>query len=433
MLVSEWGFLDTSTSGARERKEGGDTVLALSNPEIARELLSFPGGLIPIRPDGKLSLAIKTSKEALLAVQQQRSFSVYVVPIPAKNGEAISIVTAFFDDADEPLVVRTPLFGDESPSVETVALLMAEEIDVYFFDELGWERMSHRCTVEDPGSYFVTNDDVRLAPFSAANSTAILEILGEWFGLRTPEEDARAIKVRLQEQLWPSDQVILDVRDGPNDYVGSDGFVMSALERDATRPGFHQERDIAALLRRFLSSEQIILNPFKRGSAKEFADVVCGTSEHVLIIQAKDSPNTAQALARSIDRKRRTSESQLKDALSQVIGARRYIGNCEPVLLTCKGQDIDLYIADRELIGVALIKEIFPTQSSAIIAALQDHHALGQRLAILDFPGLSAFVHHFPHEDRFARELNAYTDAMLAAVSWIPAKTYLNNRLLHSG
>ncbi|PHR20299.1 MAG: hypothetical protein COA41_06145 [Sphingopyxis sp.] len=97
----------------------------------------FPGGLIPIRPDGKLSLAIKASKEALLAVQQQRGFSVYVVPIPAKDGEAISIVTAFFDDANEPLVVRTPLFGNETLSVETVALLMAEEIDVYFFDELG--------------------------------------------------------------------------------------------------------------------------------------------------------------------------------------------------------------------------------------------------------------------------------------------------------
>lgn len=281
-------------------------MLALSHPDIARELLAFPGGLVPIRPDGKLSLAIKASKEALLAVQEQRGFSVYVVPIPATDGEAVSIVTAFFDDADEPLVIRTPLFGDETPSVETVALLMAEEIDVYLFDELGWERMSYRCTVEDPGSYFKSNDEVRLAPFSRANSTAILNILGEWFGLRTPEDDARAIKVRLQEELWPSDQVILDVREGPNDYLGSDGFVMTALERDALRPGFHQERDIAALLRRFLASEQIILNPFKRNSDKEFADVVCGTSDTVLIIQAKDSPNTPQALARKLDRKRRT-------------------------------------------------------------------------------------------------------------------------------
>jgi hypothetical protein len=408
-------------------------VLALSYPEIARDLLIFPGGLIPIRPDGKLSLAIKASKEALLAVQQQSGFSVYVVPIPAKDSEAISIVTAFFDDADEPLVIRTALFGDENASVETVALLMADEIDVYFLDELGWERMRHRCTVEDPGSYFMTNDNVRLAPFSVANSTAILNLLGDWFGLRTPEDDARAIRIRLQEELWPSDQVILDVRDGPNDYVGSDGFVMTALERDATRPGFHQERDIAALLRRFLSSEQVILNPFKRGSDKEFADVVCGTSDTVLIIQAKDSPNTAQALARSIDRKRRTSESQLKDALSQVSGARRYIGNSDLVLLTCKSEDVDFYIAGREVIGLALIKEIFPTQSATIIAALQAHRALGQRLVILDFSGLSAFVHYFPQEDRFMAELNAYTEAVLATGSWIAAKTYLNERCLHNG
>ena len=114
---------------AKCTREDGGKLLALSHPEIGRKLHSFPGGLLPIRPDGKLSLAIKASKEALLTVQQNRSFSVYVVPMPAMDGEAISIVTAFFDDAAEPLVIRTPLFGNEDTSVELVALLMAEEIE----------------------------------------------------------------------------------------------------------------------------------------------------------------------------------------------------------------------------------------------------------------------------------------------------------------
>lgn len=403
-------------------------MLALSHPDISQELLAFPGGLIPIRPDGKLSLAIKASKEALLAAQVQGGFSVYVVPIPASDGEAISIVTAFFDDADEPLVIRTPLFGDETPSVEIVALLMAEEIDVYLFDELGWERMSYRCSVEDSSSYLKTKENMRLAPFTSENSTVILNKLGEWFGLRTPDDDACAIRIRLQEELWPSDQVILDVRDDQNDYIGSDGFVMTTLERDATRPGFHQERDIAALLRRFLATEQIILNPFKRGSDKEFTDVVCETSNAVLIIQAKDSPNTAHALARSIERKRRTSESQLSDALSQIAGARRYVGDTELVLLSCGGGNVDLHIAGREVIGLALIKEIFPTQSDAIISALKAHQALGQRLVVLDFPSFSTFVHHFPHEDRFVAELISYMDLILAQEAWVPAKFFLNER-----
>lgn len=162
-------------------------MLSLDHPDIVHQVLAFPGGLLPIRPDGKLSLVIKASKEALLAVQEQRSFLVYVVPIPAADGEAISIVTAFFDDADEPLVIRTPLFGDEPPSVEVVGMLMAPEIDIYFFDELGREWMSYSCVVEDPGSLVVTNgNSVRLAPFSHSNSVAILKVLGEWFGLRTP-------------------------------------------------------------------------------------------------------------------------------------------------------------------------------------------------------------------------------------------------------
>ena len=206
--------------------------------------------------------------------------------------------------------------------------------------------------------------------------------------------------------------------------------MMTTLERDAIHPGFHQERDIATLLRRFLASDQIILNPFNRDTDKEFADVVCGTSNAILIIQAKDSPNTAQALARSIDRKRRTSESQLRDALSQVSGALRYVGEAEPVLLSCKGKDVDFYIAAREVIGLAVIKEIFPTQSVDIVSALQAYRARSQQLVILDFPGLSAFVHHFPEEGRFVAELKSYADAMLEAEAWFAAKTYLNERFL---
>lgn len=106
-------------------------MLALTHPDIAARMTAVPSGLFPIRPDGKLSLAIKASKEALVAIRENGGFAVYVVPVPARDGIAISLVTAFFDDADEPLVIRTPLFCDETPSMETVALLTGEEMDLY--------------------------------------------------------------------------------------------------------------------------------------------------------------------------------------------------------------------------------------------------------------------------------------------------------------
>ena len=406
-------------------------MLSLDHPEIVREILVFPGGLLPIRVTGKLSLVVKASKEALLTVREKGGFSVYVVPIPTADGQAISLVTAFFDDEDEPLVIRTPLFGGEAPSVELVALLLSKTIDVYFFDALGREWMGYSCSVEDPGSLLATQgDEIRLAPFTRSNSTAILARLGEWFGLRTPAEDARAVKIRLDDALWPPDLAILDVRDGPNDYVGTHGYAITMLERDATRPGYYQERDIAGIVRRFLAPDQIILNPLRRGTAEEYADIVCGTGSAVIIIQAKDSPNTAHSLARSIARKTKTSDSQLKAALIQLSGAWRYTGQGEPVLLTAKGDDIDLYVAGRQLVGVALIREVFPAQSRAVVSAIREWASLDRCLVVLDFPGFAAFSHHFPEEDRWVTELVAYSQRILDQDRWIPTHEFLVGRFL---
>jgi len=236
--------------------------------------------------------------------------------------------------------------------------------------------------------------------------------------------------VSLTEELWPSDLSILDVRDGENEYVGSDGYAITMLTRDAQRPGYYQERDIVAGLKRFLEPDQIILNPLKRGTEKEFVDVVAGTGNALLLIQAKDSPNTAQSLGRSIERKQRVSESQLKDALKQVKGALRYAADSDPILLTTRRRDIDLHVAGRKVIGVAIIKEIFPVQASTIVAALRTYAAQGQTLAVLDYPGFCAFIHHFPEEGRFVAELEEYVRALMAADNWITPHAFLIGRFL---
>ncbi|MBN91154.1 MAG: hypothetical protein CL954_05025, partial [Erythrobacteraceae bacterium] len=123
------------------------------------------------------------------------------------------------------------------------------------------------------------------------------------------------------------------------------------------------------------------------------------------------------------------SQAQLKGALSQIRGAFRYTESGEPVSLTCKADDIDLYVNGRALLGLAVIKEIFPAQSDQILSAMERFRSAGRKLTILDFPGLSTFVHHFPDEDRFVSELGLYTDQMIASGTWIPAKAFLNERL----
>ena len=123
------------------------------------------------------------------------------MPIGTPKGTVISLVSAFFDDADEPLAVRTPLFGDEEPSVEIVGILMAERVDIYFFDEHSKEWMSHSCRLEDPGSYLASGEPVHLLEYSPSNSAQLLESLRDWFSHRTPE-DVRAGCIWPRSSTW---------------------------------------------------------------------------------------------------------------------------------------------------------------------------------------------------------------------------------------
>ncbi|WP_447725686.1 hypothetical protein [Sphingomonas koreensis] len=405
-------------------------MITLNHPDVLAHIRGIPAGLIPIRLDGKLALAIKAQKESLLAIQQNRGFRFYVVPIDTTDGTIISLVTAFFDDADEPLVIRTPLFGDEQPSGEIVAILMALEVDIYFFDEHTREWMSYRCRLDDPGSYLQSSSEVRLAPFSHGNSTAMLRVLGEWFSYRTPADDDRAIRVVLEEELWPSDIAILDAREGANAYHGTDGFSLTMLTRDEVRPGYYQERDIVAGFKRFLDPDQIILNPGRRASGKEFADVVVGTGDAVILVQAKDSPNTAKSLARSLNRKLKTSEHQFDKALSQAEGALSYAKDGDPVKLVFDGLDADLHIAGRRILNLVIIKEVFPSQAGAVLAAIARFSARGDFLVVLDYPAFSAFTHHFPHEERFVCELEDFARQVVESGNWVDPQQFLFGRFL---
>jgi hypothetical protein len=120
----------------------------------------------------------------------------------------------------------------------------------------------------------------------------------------------------------------------------------------------------------------------------------------------------------------------LEGALIQLSGAWRYTAQGEPVLLTAKGDDIDLYVAGRQLVGVALIREVFPAQSSAVVSAIREWAKLGRCLVVLDYPGFAAFAHHFPEEARWVAELVAYSQLILEQGRWMPPHEFLVGRFL---
>ena len=101
-------------------------MLSILHPEIIPLIFDFPCGLLPLKvTNGDRSiLVVKAPKEWLLAAKANLGFKVYVAPLSISGQHTIGLVSAFFDDAEEPLVIRTPLFDDiDTQSLRRMLLL----------------------------------------------------------------------------------------------------------------------------------------------------------------------------------------------------------------------------------------------------------------------------------------------------------------------
>ena len=88
--------------------------LTLNNPGIISELANLQVGLMPMRRrNGNLLLIIKCSKEMILTAKIRKGFRFYLAPIQIESLQTYGLITAFFDDHDEPLTIRTPLVEEE--------------------------------------------------------------------------------------------------------------------------------------------------------------------------------------------------------------------------------------------------------------------------------------------------------------------------------
>jgi hypothetical protein len=298
---------------------------------------------------------------------------------------------------------------------------MQPEIDIYFFDELSREWMSYACRINDPGSYLKNGDELRLLPFTRQSSLFLLDRLNVWFSYRTVEDDGRALRVTLERALAPPDLAIIDARDEPS---------ITMLERDQRDPGYFQERDIVAAFGTFLSRDQVLLNSYRRIDGEEFADVVAGTETALILVQAKDSPNTAKSLSRTLHRKEATSDRQLSKAVDQMKGCVKVARDADPIQLTIKRQALDLHVAGRSILCLILITEIYPAQRARVVSAMSEFAGRGDRLVVLDYPAFCAFVHHFPNEARFVAELNDYAEEILRIGQWVDPHSFLIGRFL---
>ena len=100
-------------------------MLTVLFPEVRQMMRDFAGGLMPFRVSGddRLSLVVKTQKEAILAATINGGFSFYLPVLPCTTVRTTALISAFFDDADEPLIIRSPLFDDDPFSHDIIELL----------------------------------------------------------------------------------------------------------------------------------------------------------------------------------------------------------------------------------------------------------------------------------------------------------------------
>jgi hypothetical protein len=115
----------------------------MDHPELLPHLKSLGYGLMPIfQPGcGKHFLVVKATKEIILTARLNRQFKVYLLGDDQGQTSHLGFITAFFDDADEPLVIKSPQFADDELLKDLTSLLSQPEFEVYFFDEHDREMM----------------------------------------------------------------------------------------------------------------------------------------------------------------------------------------------------------------------------------------------------------------------------------------------------
>jgi hypothetical protein len=387
-------------------------MLSLLYPEIIPHLKALPAGLMPFRnlETGKLLLAIKASKEMILAAYVNNGFKFYVAPLPSPVGKIPALLTVFFDDYDEPLVIRTPMFNDELYQ-NMREMLSYDNLDIHFFDEHNREWMSYRSSLQDGGSCLTDGTELELLDFSHHALIAILRNAELWFSYRTKEDDARAITATFIEPLAPDNLVILDISDVGNDHLGGLGFSESKLIRE--NPGYYQERDIVSSLRRVFLGRQIAINPVRKDSRKELVDVLVLTDYHLLLIQAKDSPNTEDILKRTIERKRQVSLAQIAKGVKQAKGAVAYVKAHEPLQLLIGNQELQLYVGGRKMFSIIVIKEIFSDESDTYVIACRELLTADVDGVLVDYLALDAFAHRLGTGERFIKGLQTFQVTIL--------------------
>ena len=346
---------------------------AVSYPEVLKALVDFPGGLLPMRNVGssQMILIAKTMREIAVTAQMRKFLRIYLVPLRAGDVHTCGVLTAFFDDHDEPLTISTPLF-DEEIAHEIFQVLSSDSFDIHFFDEYNRKLIGFRAENPDATRFRSFAKTIQFVPGTLELARQFHDDMGFWFGARSTANDNAALRINLLETLLPDN-----------------------LDPESQTPGDFNEPDIEMGLHRAFSGEHVYRNPVRATEGREFVDVLVATAKTVLLIQAKASPITAEALSRTIDRKKATTAGHVKRAAAQLKGSINHLRSGSSIEIITGGQRCDVSMSGREVFGLVIVKELFdperPACSRLVLSVSEETGIPCLLLDYLEFQHLTFF------------------------------------------
>ena len=325
---------------ARLRSGEFSMQLTITHPEVVDSFEDVPVGLLPIPCVGNSRdiLVVKCSREVALTARLRGEFRFYLVPFQAEGLDTYSLVTAFFDDYDEPFVIRTPLLNDEFQR-DLMGMLSSNSFYVHFFDEHNRELLGFRVENPDAHRFRILSNAIRFASPTVDHARRADDAMQSWFSMRSPSDDVAAFTIWLRERRFPD-----------------------SLKENCENPGDLNERDIAMALHRSFSSDQVFLNPIRADNEREFVDVLVATDKILLLIQAKDTPNTESGLTRTIDRKKATAFKHVRNAAAQLKGSINHLRSSQSIEIITEGKRRQVSIVSREVFGLVIVTELFDSE-----------------------------------------------------------------------
>ena len=330
--------------------------LSLISSEVGTFVRDFGYGLAPWVVARRPALLVKADVDFILAARTRGELRCYLVETEVGGG--LGLVTAAFDDPDEPLTVTTPLLAADVFAEQLATVFDQPTFEIFFFEEHGRERIGVRAiSAEGPGFA----ERLRRTSFPEWNPLSQLDhfhLILKGFGLRGPAQEARALRLVFDEELYPE--------------AATDTEAASLHQEEA---GPIQERTIAKLLGRVFPALTIHLNPRRRKEGTEFCDVLVVVDDMVLVVQAKNSPHTPAMLERSIARKRATGLRHVRKAADQLRGSFELLIEQNMVELETELGPLELRLEGRRLFGMVVVREMFEDSRAAwsdIVLAAED-------------------------------------------------------------